>query len=638
MIDRSRLMAAGMVAWHRILRLPRRYLIIGLLGLVLAAVLIGYFWPRTVSLAYTQKTCFSHFTLIPAIYSQKSAGYALEPDRPIKVGSVTLAATRLCVTPKSAPIAGAATVTWSPFGLPLGQRIIVQASAHPKASLQLFDQAVPATKPLSIPLDKSDALFTYRLAVSDKEAACTAGDRKLECDLPALKLKQGSTYTVRLVRYFNNQQVGAAAEHTMMTLSAATVTGSSIAANATVYDKPKSIQLTVDKKVVRVSVSLRRVDRPEQTPVQAVAQVTDQGVTVTWEGELDRAAPYSLVLDQLEASDGSSLTEPYQLAFTVSGGPRVTAVSIGGANVAPGTIATITFDQALSDKQGVGGGIVVTGGAVVVGRAGNQVTVSLANAPRCGVVSLRVTNDLRSQYDVSGGSDWSFATRMRCHALQTIGTSVSGRSITAYVFGNGAPQVIYTAAIHGNELSTRSLLLRWVDELEANAGRIPAGMSLAVVPSINPDGVAAGRRTNANNVDLNRNFATNDWQSDITTVNNEPFPGGGGPSSLSEPESRAIANYVAATQPRVVISYHSIGGLLAANQYGNSNSYAQRYSQLSGYANTTGSGDTFEYSISGTADDYYGQQLGVGSVLVELGSHSDPQLARNRAAMWAMLE
>jgi predicted deacylase len=638
MIDRKRIIQSAVVLWRRLLRTPRRYTIIAPVCLAFLCILVSYFWPQTVALAYVQKTCFSHFTLAPSIYRQTSTAYTLEPSHPIKVGAVTLASTQLCVTPKIAPDAGTNTVAWSPFGLPLGQRIIVQASAHPKASLQLLDQAVPATKSLIIPLDKSDNLFTYRLLAGDKEAACVAGDKQLACDLPALKLKQGSTYTVRLARYFNGQQVGAAAERSMMTLSATTVTGSSIPANATVYDKPKSVQLTMDKKVVHARASLRRSDRPEQAPVQVDTQVTDQGVVVTWPSELERSAPYSLVVDQLEAVDGSSLVEPYQLAFTVSGGPKVTAISIGSSNVAPGTTATITFDQALSDKQGVAGGIAVTGGATVVGRSGNRVTVSLANVPRCGTVSLRVTNDLRSQYDISGGSDWNFGTRMRCHALQTIGTSVSGRSITAYIFGDGAPQVVYTGAIHGNELSTRSLLLRWVDELEANAGRIPAGMSLAVIPSINPDGVAAGRRTNANNVDLNRNFATNDWQSDITTVNNDPFPGGGGPSPLSEPESKAIANYIAAMRPRLVVSYHSIGGLLTANQYGNSNSYAQKYSQLSGYANETGSGDTFEYSISGTADDYYGQQLGVASVLIELGSHSDPQMSRNRPAMWAMLD
>jgi predicted deacylase len=197
---------------------------------------------------------------------------------------------------------------------------------------------------------------------------------------------------------------------------------------------------------------------------------------------------------------------------------------------------------------------------------------------------------------------------------------------------------MFTGAIHGNEVSTRSLMNRWVDDLEANARSIPAGRSVIVIPQINPDGVASGTRTNGRNVDLNRNFGTSDWKTDITDVNNRPFPGGGGSGPMSEPETQAIASFVSRMRPSLVLSYHSIGGLLAANQYGRSNALASTYSQLSGYRNTTGqTGDTFEYSISGTADDYYGERLGIGSILIELGSHTNAQFNLNQKAMWAMV-
>jgi protein MpaA len=159
-----------------------------------------------------------------------------------------------------------------------------------------------------------------------------------------------------------------------------------------------------------------------------------------------------------------------------------------------------------------------------------------------------------------------------------------------------------------------------------------------VVPAVNPDGVAAGTRTNAHNVDLNRNFGTNDWRKDITDVNNRPFPGGGGKSPMSEPETRVIASFASRLRPSLILSYHSIGGVVAANQAGASGAYASTYSRLSGYGNVTGqSGETFDYSISGTADDYYAQQLGIASVLVELSSHTYSQFGLNQAAMWAML-
>ena len=106
---------------------------------------------------------------------------------------------------------------------------------------------------------------------------------------------------------------------------------------------------------------------------------------------------------------------------------------------------------------------------------------------------------------------------------------------------------------------------------------------------------------------------------------------------MSEPETKAMATFIGRLQPRLVLSYHSIGGLLVANQAGVSSAYARTYTNLSGYANTTGSDSTFEYAISGTADDYYAERLGVPSIVIELGSHSYHQFERNQKAMWAML-
>jgi protein MpaA len=227
---------------------------------------------------------------------------------------------------------------------------------------------------------------------------------------------------------------------------------------------------------------------------------------------------------------------------------------------------------------------------------------------------------------------------MICHTVATIGYSHQGRPINAYYFGGGVTSIIYTGAIHGSEISSRDLMYRWIDYLEANARDIPADKTVVVIPQLNPDGVAAGTRVNARNVDLNRNFATSDWQKDVTTVDNQPFPGGGGETPMSEPETQAIAAMVQQLRPALVLSYHSIGGLIIANQAGSSSNRAATYSQLSGYYNATGQSSPFEYSASGTADDWYAQKLGVPSLLIELGSHTYHQFDRNQSAMWAMLQ
>lgn len=209
--------------------------------------------------------------------------------------------------------------------------------------------------------------------------------------------------------------------------------------------------------------------------------------------------------------------------------------------------------------------------------------------------------------------------------------------MNAYYFGNGGTTVMYTGAIHGNEYSTYALMQAWIQELEANARSIPKNKTIVVVPQVNPDGFASGSRYNARNVDLNRNFATGDWRKDITTVNNTPFKGGGGKVAMSEKETQALAGFASRTRPALILSYHSIGGVVAANQAGRSSALAAQYASQAGYANVTGNSDnTFEYSVTGTADDWYAQKLGVPSILIELASHSYHEFDRNRAAMWAM--
>ena len=177
----------------------------------------------------------------------------------------------------------------------------------------------------------------------------------------------------------------------------------------------------------------------------------------------------------------------------------------------------------------------------------------------------------------------------------------------------------------------------WIKELEANARALPVGRKIVVIPEVNPDGVAAGTRNNANNVDLNRNFDVSDWQSDITDTWGNPIPNGGGKAPMSEPETKALANFTTQLRPKITMSFHSIGGLVIANQAGNSSSLASRYASLTGYRNATGqSSTTFDYAISGTYDDWIAEKLGLPSVLVELGSHTYSQFPLNVGALWQM--
>jgi hypothetical protein len=625
----------------RLLSLPRKYTIpAGVF--ILGAILYSAFFiiEKPIVFSYAGQTCVNRLTLLPTIHTTVGdSGYGVEPARLVSIGSWPVAARSLCVTPTRAPQPGITKASLAPYGgLFARQTFAIQVAAPVVADTQILSKPIPVSRPLDIKLSSSDKIFSYVLEVADKQTTCSSKEAALSCDVAKLRLVQSQSYTAKLVRQFEGKDVATVATKDIQTLSATTLTDFSIKPGEVVYAKPTELAVTADKKLLHVESVLYRREGEARIKIPTSTVITETGFTVKLSEELPRLMDYELVTEKLEAVDGSGLVQPHSLAFKTSGGPKVTGVNVNTTGVPMNSTVIISFDQPLSETQDVSKFVSLGGGATLIDKRGDQLRISVAGVPKCGDFTIKLTGDLQSRYDIAGQSTWNYAGRTICHTIGTIGTSSQGRPINAYYFGSGATTVLYTGAIHGSEVSTKLLMDRWIQELEAKARDIPAHISVVVVPTINPDGYARGNRTNARNVDLNRNFATSDWQKDITTVSNQPFPGGGGESAMSEPETQAIAGLAQRLHPKVVLSYHSIGGMVAANQAGNSGSLAATYAQASGYRNVTGQSDTtFEYAVTGTADDWYAQVIGVPSILVELGSHTSPQFDRNQAAMWAMI-
>jgi protein MpaA len=131
-----------------------------------------------------------------------------------------------------------------------------------------------------------------------------------------------------------------------------------------------------------------------------------------------------------------------------------------------------------------------------------------------------------------------------------IGHSVQERPIVSLRSGppDAALRMLVIGSIHGNEAAGMRITRRLL------ALGAPEGAELLIIPTLNPDGLAAGTRGNAHGIDLNRNFPF-DWR---------PLSGGeySGPGPLSEPESRAAHRFILRTKPDVTVWFHQPFGLI----------------------------------------------------------------------------
>lgn len=129
-----------------------------------------------------------------------------------------------------------------------------------------------------------------------------------------------------------------------------------------------------------------------------------------------------------------------------------------------------------------------------------------------------------------------------------IGASAAARPLFVLRLGSaadGAPEVFFGAGMHGNEGSEEDAL--WLlDRLLGAAAEPPIAELLRtrvlwVAPLLNPDGVVAQQRKNANGVDLNRNFAVG-WLAARDPAQRD-YPGA---EAFSEPESKALRDFLRA--------------------------------------------------------------------------------------------
>lgn len=173
-------------------------------------------------------------------------------------------------------------------------------------------------------------------------------------------------------------------------------------------------------------------------------------------------------------------------------------------------------------------------------------------------------------------------------------------------------------AIHGDEPLGVYCLGKLCEELLER----PPGRDTWIIPALNLDGLAGGTKNNANDVDLNRNFAASNWSA-------EHKPGySPGPAPESEPETRALVQLIDRVGAERLLALHSPHRTV--NWDGRGHALAEAMAELNGY----GASDDIGYPTPGSFGSKYGRDHHLEVVTLEIPFLDEEDAwQQNRAAL-----
>lgn len=123
-------------------------------------------------------------------------------------------------------------------------------------------------------------------------------------------------------------------------------------------------------------------------------------------------------------------------------------------------------------------------------------------------------------------------------------------------------RILVLGLIHGDEPLAGEMALEWSQRLFTlrDEKKIEARNDWRLVPMLNPDGLYAKTRTNANGIDLNRNFPSRDWETEAPKY----FEKEGrrerrnpGEKPASEAETRCAIAQIKDFKPDFIVSVHT---------------------------------------------------------------------------------
>ena len=217
-------------------------------------------------------------------------------------------------------------------------------------------------------------------------------------------------------------------------------------------------------------------------------------------------------------------------------------------------------------------------------------------------------------------------------ATLALGHSVSGEPLELHVFGPPSGGTLVVGGVHGDEPAGAEVARRLLAYVRDHPD-VAESTGAAILPVANPDGLAAGTRTNANGVDVNRNFPASNWKPTSPGTAKRPNRSFTGPFPAREPETRALLRCLEIYKPRRVVSIHA--GLHCNNYDGPGEDLAAMMAGYNGYPPQASVG----YPTPGSMGTYVGIDQHIPIITLEFPKTFSPDRAwaENREALLAVI-
>ena len=143
--------------------------------------------------------------------------------------------------------------------------------------------------------------------------------------------------------------------------------------------------------------------------------------------------------------------------------------------------------------------------------------------------------------------------------------------------------------------------------------------NILFIPCLNPDGMALNRRTNANGVDLNRNFPTKNWGEDTSKAGDNPSDYFGGKSAGSEIETQFVMEVIDQYKPEKILTLHA--PYKVVNYDGPARDWAESVSKIINYPVE----ESIGYPTPGSFGTYAGVERNIPVITLELDEEIPPE-------------